>query len=114
MRKGDAKRQAILDVAEKLFYSKGYEATTVQDILDVLETSKGSFYHHFESKEQVLATLCTQRAEKAIVQSEASLASLQDPLERLNMLFSYFIPLRRGEEKFLSLLFPLLSKPEGL
>lgn len=48
MRKGDAKRQAILDVAEKLFYSKGYEATTVQDILDVLETSKGSFYHHFE------------------------------------------------------------------
>ena len=39
MRKGDAKRQAILDVAEKLFYSKGYEATTVQDILDVLETS---------------------------------------------------------------------------
>ena len=114
MRKGDAKRQAILDVAEKLFYSKGYEATTVQDILDVLGTSKGSFYHHFESKEQVLATLCTQRAEKAIVQSEASLASLLDPLERLNMLFSYFIPLRRGEEKFLSLLFPLLSKPEGL
>ena len=114
MRKGDAKRQAILDVAEKLFYSKGYEATTVQDILDVLETSKGSFYHHFESKEQVLATLCTQRAEKAVVQSEVALASLQDPLERLNMLFSYFIPLRRGEEKFLSLLFPLLSKPEGL
>lgn len=31
MRKGDAKRQAILDVAEKLFYSKGYEATTVQE-----------------------------------------------------------------------------------
>ena len=36
MRKGDAKRQAILDVAEKLFYSKGYEAPTVQDILDAV------------------------------------------------------------------------------
>lgn len=44
MRKGDEKRQAILDVAEKLFYTKGYEATSVQDILDVLDTSKGSFY----------------------------------------------------------------------
>lgn len=62
MRKGDEKRQAILDVAEKLFYTKGYEATSVQDILDVLDTSKGSFYHHFESKEQVLGhPLCATR-----------------------------------------------------
>ena len=78
MRKGDEKRQAILDVAEKLFYTKGYEATSVQDILDVLDTSKGSFYHHFESKEQVLATLCAQRAARAVTQAKEALAAEDD------------------------------------
>ena len=60
MRRGDEKKQAILDVAERLFYHKGYEQTSVQDILDVLNASKGSFYHHFESKFTVLETLCVQ------------------------------------------------------
>ena len=114
MRKGDEKRQAILDVAEKLFYAKGYEATSVQDILDVLSTSKGSFYHHFESKERVLATLCAQRAERAAEQAQQRLADLQSPLARLNLTLLYAMPLRRGEEKFLALLLPLLDKPEGL
>ena len=114
MRKGDEKRQAILDVAEKLFYTKGYEATSVQDILDVLSTSKGSFYHHFESKEQVLATLCAQRAARAVNQAQEALAAVEAPLDRLRMVFFYAMPLRKGEEKFLSLLLPLLDKPEGL
>lgn len=114
MRRGDEKRQAILDVAEKLFYVKGYEATTVQDILDVLGTSKGSFYHHFESKEQVLATLCTQRAEKAVSYAREQLAAVEAPLERLNTVLSSAIPFRKGEEKFLSLFLPLLGRPEGL
>ena len=114
MRKGDEKRQAILDVAEKLFYTKGYEATSVQDILDVLDTSKGSFYHHFESKEQVLATLCAQRAAKAVTQAKEALAAEETPLDKLRTVFFYAMPLRKGEEKFLSLLLPLLDKPEGL
>lgn len=65
MRKGDEKRQEMLAVAERLFCTKGYEATSVQDILDVLPCSKGGFYPHFASKEMVLDTLCTQRAERA-------------------------------------------------
>ena len=65
MRKGDEKRQDILSVAERLFCQKGYKETSVQDILDVLKTSKGSFYHHFESKEQVLQKICESRAEAA-------------------------------------------------
>lgn len=98
MRKGDEKRQAILDVAEKLFYTKGYEATSVQDILDVLDTSKGSFYHHFESKEQVLATLCAQRAAKAVTQAKEALAAEETPLDKLRtVFFCDAVAKRRGE-----------------
>ena len=50
MKKGDLRRQAILDTAEALFFERGYEETSVQDILDAMELSKGGFYHHFESK----------------------------------------------------------------
>ena len=54
MKKGDIKKQEIIQTAEMLFCRYGYNETSVQDILDAIHTSKGSFYHHFESKEQVL------------------------------------------------------------
>ena len=41
MRKGEAKRQEMLAAAERLFCTKGYDATSVQDILDVLRSLKG-------------------------------------------------------------------------
>ena len=62
MLKGDLRKQAILDTAEELFFEKGYARATIQDFLDRLDCSKGSFYHHFDSKLQVLAELCRQKA----------------------------------------------------
>ena len=62
MRKGDLKKQEILKTAESRFCRFGYETTSVQDILDDLHTSKGSFYHHFESKESLLEEICRSRA----------------------------------------------------
>jgi AcrR family transcriptional regulator len=44
------RRDAFLDVAERLIMTKGYEQMNVQDVLDALETSKGAFYHYFDSK----------------------------------------------------------------
>ena len=41
MKKGDARRAAIIETAERLFYLKGYENTSVQDVLDELKLSKG-------------------------------------------------------------------------
>lgn len=45
----------ILDVSQKLFLEKGYEHTTIQDIIDNLGgLTKGAIYHHFKSKEDIL------------------------------------------------------------
>ena len=62
MKKGDLKKQEILRTAESLFCRYGYEATSIQDVLDELKTSKGSFYHHFVSKEALLEEICRIRA----------------------------------------------------
>ena len=54
MRKGERRKQDILAAASELFLKKGYTATSIQDILDVLGCTKGSFYHHFQTKFEVL------------------------------------------------------------
>lgn len=64
MRKGDQSRRRIVDAAEKLFAEKGYAATSVQDILDVLGISKGGFYHYFDTKMELLTEVCARRAEE--------------------------------------------------
>lgn len=47
----------IIAAAWKLFYEQGYENTTVEDILEASQTSKGTFYHYFEGKDSLLGTL---------------------------------------------------------
>lgn len=50
--------QKILDAALKVFLEKGYEQTTVLDIVDGMGgLTRGAFYHHFKSKEEVLDAL---------------------------------------------------------
>ena len=52
-----ARRDAILDAAQRQVLSKGYERLTVQDLLDDLQISKGAFYHYFDSKLAVIESL---------------------------------------------------------
>ena len=113
MKKGDLRKQEILKTAESLFCRKGYEQTSIQDILDSLNTSKGSFYHHFISKEAVLEGICKKRAEQIY---QTALASLDDSLSvphNLNILLSGMIPLRDEKLTFLMMLLPIFKLPEG-
>lgn len=114
MRKGDEKRQELLNVADRLFCTRGYDATSVQDILDVLHTSKGGFYHYFASKESVLDTLCGQRAERFASEAQKAMDGEEDTVRRLNILLHHFLPMRLEEGGFIRMLLPLLDKPEGM
>ena len=50
-------KSKIVDAAWKLFYEQGYENTTVEEIIALSGTSKGSFYHYFGSKDDLLGSL---------------------------------------------------------
>ncbi len=54
--KGQTKSK-IVSAAWRLFYEKGYDNTTVDEIIAVSGTSKGSFYHYFEGKDALLSSL---------------------------------------------------------
>lgn len=50
-------KSRIVSAAWRLFYEQGYEDTTIEDIIFESNTSKGSFYHYFESKDALLGSL---------------------------------------------------------
>lgn len=50
-------KEKISSVAWKLFYEQGYEATTVDQIINECGISKGNFYHYFSAKDELLNTL---------------------------------------------------------
>ena len=113
MKKGEIRKQEILSTAEELFCRKGYEQTSIQDIIDRLNTSKGSFYHHFASKDSLLEGICDNRAEQ-ILQSVLSESNQSDSsAERLNALLSGMIPFKNEKLRFLMMLLPVFSLPEG-
>ena len=56
-KQGRNTKQKIVNTAWRLFYEQGYENTTVDEIVYESGTSKGSFYHYFESKDALLGSL---------------------------------------------------------
>ena len=54
VKKPQERRQEIVETARELFQKKSYESTTMQDIMNALGIAKGTIYHYFKSKEELL------------------------------------------------------------
>jgi TetR/AcrR family transcriptional repressor of nem operon len=55
-------RDHIVEAADRLFYRSGYEHTSFADIADVVQISRGNFYYHFQSKDEILDAVIEARA----------------------------------------------------
>lgn len=92
-RDGTANRTRILDAAESLVIENGFAATSVDQVLRAAGTSKGAFFHHFESKAD-LARALTERYVAGDVQhlhtALAATADVTDPVERVLAFVQYF------------------------
>lgn len=67
----EVRRREIVDAAVELFAAKGYSATTINDILEAVGIAKGTFYHHFTSKEEVMRTVVMQIVDEGIKRADA-------------------------------------------
>lgn len=114
MRKGDERREALLSTAERLFYTKGYEATSVQDILDEMHYSKGGFYHHFDSKLAVLTAICERRARENCDRARACVAEEKgSACAKLNALFHGAALWQSDNPGFAALLIRVAYREDG-
>ena len=96
------RREAFLDVAQRLVQTKGYEAMSIQDVLVELEASKGAFYHYFDSKQALLEAVVERFADGAM----ASLAPvLDDPrlpaLIKLERVFAGIASLKAEQKELM-------------
>ncbi len=73
-RKNPERRQELMMAAQQLFYTKGYENSSINDIIEAVGVSKGAFYHHFESKTAVLEAIVLQMAEQAVTNLQSIIA----------------------------------------
>jgi AcrR family transcriptional regulator len=83
------RRAELLGCAQRLFLSQGYERTTINDVISATGLSKGAFYHHYRSKEDLLEAIAARFAQESLafitaLQADRSLNALQ----RLNRLLA--------------------------
>ena len=60
----EERKEEILDAAQKLFGIKGYDATSVTDIMKEVGIAKGTLYYHFQSKEEILDAMIERIARR--------------------------------------------------
>jgi AcrR family transcriptional regulator len=73
------RRDAFLDVAQRLIVTKGYEQMSIQDVLDELEASRGALYHYFDSKQALLDGVVDRFADEALETIDPILADAKLP-----------------------------------
>lgn len=78
------RRNEILDAAEQLFVTKGFDGTSTSDILDEVGIARGTLYYHFKSKEEILNAMI-ERISESLVKKASQIVSQKDipVLERL-------------------------------
>ena len=73
-------RKLILQTASAVFFEKGYEDTTVRDILEASGVSTGSFYHFFPSKEELFEAVVSSYLDRYVQDAEAILTDEAFPV----------------------------------
>lgn len=83
------KRETFLDAAQRLIQVKGYEQASIQDVLTEANTSKGAFYHYFDSKAALLDSVVARMVDAALLSVEPVVENPDLPAtDKLRALFA--------------------------
>ncbi|MDU2064022.1 MAG: TetR/AcrR family transcriptional regulator [Sporomusaceae bacterium] len=85
------KREQILDAAYTVFSQKGYHRATVDEIIALADTGKGTVYNYFHNKEQLFYTLVTERSRPFEEAAKKIVESARDPLEKIKILIRLYL-----------------------
>jgi len=78
----------ILDAADYLFFTKGYHATTINDIAKRMGVAQGMLYYYFKSKEEVLESLLDRNASALISEIQNIICLNNSPSEKIAIMIS--------------------------
>ena len=83
--KGEILRQRIVASAEQLFYQQGYENTSFSDIAEDVGISRGNFYYHFKTKDEILNAVIDTRVTDIEQMLNEWNEQYPDPRERIEL-----------------------------
>jgi AcrR family transcriptional regulator len=93
-------RDEIVDAANRLFYERGFEPTSFASIAEAVGISRGNFYYHFKTKDEILEAVIQAR----LASTREMLACWQDgavsPLERVRRFVEIVIANRKDIENY--------------
>jgi len=81
--RGAATRERLLAGARELFGDRGYDATSIEAVLERSHVARGALYHHFQSKSQLFDVVAEEVFVEIADQTAAAARGGADPLERL-------------------------------
>lgn len=84
-----SKKDKILNISREFFYTKGYGKTSIQNIIDKAEIAKGTFYHYFKSKEDLLNQFTSREVSGVYDLVYKTLDMDLNALEKLEMMFKF-------------------------
>jgi AcrR family transcriptional regulator len=100
IKEGEVRRREILVAARELFIKKGYEHTSVIDILRIVDIAKGTFYYYFASKEEVLEAIILDIVDDGARRAEKILKDKSVPLvDRIMMAIMAQAPEFEGSDE---------------
>lgn len=107
----EERKNEILDVAERLFGTKGFDNTSTNDILNEIGIARGTLYYHFKSKEEILDAMIGRMTNRLIEKAKAIVAQKEVPvLQRLTMMM---LSLNVSEGNFGQELLAQAHKPQN-
>jgi TetR/AcrR family transcriptional regulator, transcriptional repressor for nem operon len=96
MTKGEQTRQEIIRKAASLFNQKGFEGTSLSDLMDATGLQKGGIYRHFSSKEELAAEAFDYAWQTAVNRRLDGLEQVPDAVDRLKKMVANFVERRDG------------------
>jgi AcrR family transcriptional regulator len=91
-------REHIVDAADQLFYRQGYEHTSFSDIADDVQISRGNFYYHFKTKDEILDAVIDARLAHTRRMLDQWEAAGKDPADRIRS-FIHMLVANRADIK---------------
>lgn len=88
-------RNALLDSARKLMITKGYSATSIDEVCEAAGYTKGTFFHYFQNKAEMGKSLMIRHREFISTLANAPFMQVEDPLERVGRYIDFIVEMYR-------------------
>lgn len=114
MESGSDRRNELINIAGEFFFTKGFSKTSIQNIIDKADIAKGTFYHYFKSKDDILDAM-TKNYVKGLYKKAYGILDMEmNAIDKLNYFFQEVQGWKMGNMKLMRVLMKVMMSDNNL